>query len=297
MTKVRVNVNSGGQKNRSQGNHGYRRIQKQCFVIAPIGDEGSEVRNRSDQILTYIIEPVAQKCGYEPLRADSISKPGIITAQIIEHLIEDPLVIADLTGKNPNVLYELAIRHVIRKPAVQIIQTGESLPFDIAASRTIQVDHHDLHSVDTCKKELEQQIHNVEKDPNDIDNPVSITMDLQVLKSSQDPIAKSNTEIIGMLQLIVERLNVLGEVNTRFEIDDRTIGMLRDLDYLIKELNGDLILPEKNTVLSLKKTDRLLGLGEQIQKTVSMLGDHLRIPMVLWERTLIKGRRPRAKDE
>jgi len=50
------------------------------------------------------------------IRADKISEPGIITTQIIGHIVDAELVIADLTDKNPNVFYELAIRHAIRNP-------------------------------------------------------------------------------------------------------------------------------------------------------------------------------------
>jgi len=58
------------------------KAQNTCFVIAPIGEESSEIRRRSDQILTHIIEPVAKECGYEEvIRADRISAPGMITGQ------------------------------------------------------------------------------------------------------------------------------------------------------------------------------------------------------------------------
>ena len=94
---------------------------KICFIIAPIGAEDSEIRKRSDTVFKHIIEPVAQECGYKPIRADHISDPGIITDQIIEHIVKDPLGIVDLTGHNANVFYELAIRHATRKPSVQMI--------------------------------------------------------------------------------------------------------------------------------------------------------------------------------
>jgi hypothetical protein len=108
--------------------------KKTCFVIAPIGDRDDSVRTRSDQVFKYIIAPAATECGYEALRADQIPKPGIITSQVIQHLIDDPLVIADLTGPNANVFYELAVRHAFRKPVVQIVelqslrQSGNPLP-------------------------------------------------------------------------------------------------------------------------------------------------------------------------
>ncbi len=95
--------------------------RKVCFAVTPIGEEGSEIRRRSDQVLRYIIEPVMANLDYETVRADRISQPGMITNQVIEHLIDDDLVVADLTGSNPNVFYELAIRHATRKPIVTLI--------------------------------------------------------------------------------------------------------------------------------------------------------------------------------
>lgn len=50
--------------------------KRTCFVIGPIGDEGSETRRRSDQVLKYIIAEVVEEFGYEALRADQIADPG-----------------------------------------------------------------------------------------------------------------------------------------------------------------------------------------------------------------------------
>jgi hypothetical protein len=171
-----------------------------CFVIAPIGEEGSETRTRSDQVLNHVIAPAAAECGYKALRADKISEPGLITPQIIQHLVEDPLVVADLTGHNANVFYELAVRHAVRKPMVQIIQAGERIPFDVAGTRTIDVDHRDLDSVARCHQEMVRQIRTVEKDVSQVDTPISVAIDLQSLRRSENPLEKSNAEIISMLQ-------------------------------------------------------------------------------------------------
>jgi hypothetical protein len=141
-------------------------------------------------VLKHIIVPAARECGYETIRADSISEPGMITSQVIQHLLDDALVIADLTGRNPNVFYELAIRHAIRKPIVQIIQLGESIPFDVAQSRTIQVDHHDLDSSAHCLDELKKQIRSVEKNPSDVDTPISVAIDIKTLRQSGNPLEK-----------------------------------------------------------------------------------------------------------
>ena len=139
--------------------------EKICFVIAPIGEPESETRKRSDQILRHIIGPAAEERGYRAVRADELDKPGLITSQVIQHVVDDPLVIADLTGRNPNVFYELAIRHAIRKPIIQIISKGESIPFDVAGTRTIFVDHHDLDNVAAAKSSIIEQIKALESGP------------------------------------------------------------------------------------------------------------------------------------
>ena len=172
---------------------------KKCFVIAPIGETESDTRKRSDQVLKHIIKPAANECGYDPIRADQISEPGIITSQVIQHIVEDPLVIADLTGRNPNVFYELAIRHALKKALIQIIKNGEPIPFDVAPTRTIHVDHHDLDSVEEAKNEIIKQIKIVEKDVSEIDTPISVALDLQLLRQSENPEQRSLADLVDAI--------------------------------------------------------------------------------------------------
>jgi hypothetical protein len=109
---------------------------KSCFVIAPIGEANSSTRKQSDQVLRHVIRPAVEPT-YRAVRADEIAEPGMITSQIMQRVIEDDLVIADLTDLNPNVLYELAVRHAILKPFVQIMANGQTIPFDVSGIRTV----------------------------------------------------------------------------------------------------------------------------------------------------------------
>jgi hypothetical protein len=172
---------------------------KTAFVICPIGEPQSEIRKRSDQILKHVIGPAVAEQGYKVIRADQISEPGIITTQVINHIINDDLVVADLTGHNPNVFYELAIRHAIKKPVVQIIQKDEKIPFDVSTTRTIPLDYRDLDSVDETKRELIKQIKAVERDPSKVDSPVSMAVDLNVLEKSQNPQLKVMADLKAMM--------------------------------------------------------------------------------------------------
>lgn len=130
---------------------------KNCFVICPIGDKDSPTREWSDLIFEWIIKPVTEKIGYKTFRASDLAEPGIITSQIVQNLIDADLVIADLTFGNPNVFYELAIRHVTKKPCIHMIRSGDRIPFDIASNRTISLGT-DIRTGQLAKEELEKQI-------------------------------------------------------------------------------------------------------------------------------------------
>jgi hypothetical protein len=176
--------------------------QKRCFVIAPIGDKDSPVRKRSDQILRHVIAPVVDELGYDAIRADQMPQPGVITNQVIERIAEDELVIADLTGSNPNVFYELALRHAMAKPLIQIIERGEKIPFDVIGMRTIEVDHKDLDSVEDAKEEIRRQIDALETQSEPVETPVSFMVQLRALRESEDPRGRSLADLMeGMAEM------------------------------------------------------------------------------------------------
>ena len=171
---------------------------KTCFVVAPIGEDGTEIRMRSDDILEYVVGPALQGYGYgEPVRADQISEPGVINDQIIEHLLNDDLVIADLTGHNPNVFYELAVRHAAGKAVIQFIDIGETIPFDVAGVRTVRVDHRSPRSADESAKKVAEQIKAVES--SEAESPLSRTLDLLVLRSRDNPDEQRDAKILSEL--------------------------------------------------------------------------------------------------
>jgi hypothetical protein len=114
--------------------------KKSCFVISPIGTDGSPERKRADLVLKHIFRAALEPLGYEVVRADDISIPGSITLQVVERVLQSTLVIADLTDQNPNVFYELAVRHASGNPVIHVIQAGQKIPFDIADLRTIHMD-------------------------------------------------------------------------------------------------------------------------------------------------------------
>ncbi|EJQ68393.1 hypothetical protein IG7_03534 [Bacillus cereus HuA2-4] len=113
---------------------------KTCFIITPIGDDQSDIRRAADGVIDAVIVPALCDMGFDEENikvAHRMPSPGSINKQVISNILECDLAVANLTNLNPNVMYELAIRHAARKPVVQICQKGTRLPFDITEERTI----------------------------------------------------------------------------------------------------------------------------------------------------------------
>jgi hypothetical protein len=133
-----------------------------CFVVSPIGAEDSDVRKTADKVLKHVISK-ALSGRYKIQRADEIATPGLITAQVVERLLNAPLVVADLSDRNANVYYELAIRHAAQKPVIHIIAEGQDAPFDVKDMRLISYNLKDPDSIDRAQEGIRGQADAIEK--------------------------------------------------------------------------------------------------------------------------------------
>lgn len=151
---------------------------KICFFVTPIGEPGSEQRRHADFMLEYIIQPSVKEFGLTVIRADQMSKPGMIGKQIIEHILRSRLVVADLSFHNPNVFYELCLRHTTRLPTVQIKREVDSIPFDLNQYRTIPIETRDpytlLPKIQTYIAEVTNQVRRALANAESGDNPISL---------------------------------------------------------------------------------------------------------------------------
>ena len=182
---------------------------KTCFVVSGFGATPEE-QTRTQQVLHHLLRKVLTPLGYDVVRADEIDDEGLITHQIIDHLLEDDLVIADLTGRNPNVFYELAVRHAARRPVIHLIGKGESIPFDVANMRAISYALDDPDALEKAQQELERKVKAIEANPAASDNPISTARDVWLLRNSDQPEMRGLGEILNAVAGLRDEIRSLG---------------------------------------------------------------------------------------
>lgn len=157
---------------------------RRCFVVGPIGDPHAandtperEAYEHHLGIFEQVIAPACEKYGISAVRADGIAHAGDINEQICRHVVESDLVVADVSGGNPNVMYELGLRHITGKPTIHIGEAGQ-LPFDIASIRTIRYQRTRSHLAG-ARKEIESALEAGLRDGFELLTPARVLRGLQ----------------------------------------------------------------------------------------------------------------------
>lgn len=215
---------------------------KRCFVVMPIGEPGSATRRAAEGLLESAIRPAIEgELSYELVVPHHIPTPGSITRQVIEHLLNDELVVANLSGLNPNVMYELAVRHAARKPVVVLADQNTNLPFDVQDERAILYTD-DMHGVKEVVpaliKAAEAAV--VEKEP---DNPIYRAATMQVMRdvTSGDQMGFVIKELAGLRDAVRELAKdvAAGPRQSRYSRDRERYKGVGSVRVTIRAEEGD----------------------------------------------------------
>lgn len=104
--------------------------QLTCFVIMPFAEP-------FDEYYTEIIKPAAEDAKLIAKRADEVLGAGPFVEDIVNGISSAELVVAELTGRNPNVFYELGLSHGLGKPVIMLTQDEKDVPADLKAMKYI----------------------------------------------------------------------------------------------------------------------------------------------------------------
>ena len=129
-----------------------------CFVMMPFG-------SWSDRYYQEIYIPAIKEAGFEPIRADELFTTGSVVEQIWEQIQKAKLLLADLSGKNPNVFYELGLSHAGGKPVVFTAAELDDVPFDLRHLRVIIYDVREPDWANRLSKSITDYLRNASKEP------------------------------------------------------------------------------------------------------------------------------------
>lgn len=175
--------------------------RKTCFVVGPIGDDDSPERAHADWLFHDLIKPVISEfADYDVVRADVISTPGMIDGQIINHLVDCDLVIADMSFLNANAFYELGIRHAHSRATIHMIRRGDRIPFDLNQHRAIVFSRERWSDWDKARTALRSAVQETLAVGYEPENPVTIARGRAKLKEHATPEVRTLMTQIDALQ-------------------------------------------------------------------------------------------------
>ncbi|WP_201582861.1 tetratricopeptide repeat-containing protein [Psychrobacter immobilis] len=200
------------------------KAQKICFVVMGFGEKVDYVSGRTldlDATFDAIIKPACEELNYKCIRADEIHHSGVIDLKMYKMLLEADLVIADISTSNPNAIYEVGVRHALKRKATILMKEDQcKFYFDLDHVSTITYEHLEKdignREVIRVKQQLKDKINSIDYDSEEPDSPV-----YTFLPNLKSPIV-SDAEMSELIEEMEE------DDALYFELKERPSVSLRD---------------------------------------------------------------------
>lgn len=160
-----------------------------CFVVMPFGEKtdasGEEID--FDDIYRFFFKKVidGMDLGLECIRCDEIAEAGSIHETMFEHIYQADVVVVDITSANPNVFYELGVRHALaRSVTVLIRRKGTAIPFNIQGLQVVEYDQRRFASIERAKERIQEIIRNGLRTRRN-DSPIHTALPLNIIGPSK----------------------------------------------------------------------------------------------------------------
>ena len=161
-----------------------------CFVIMPFGEK-TDVNGRVldfdviyESLIREAIESPFMSASGGPriqcVRCDKIAEAGWVHRQMISHILDDDVAVVDLSTLNPNVFYELGVRHALRQSVTVLLRRkGTKTPFNLQGFKCIEYDPDDAEGLVTTRTQIAQYV------ANGLNGQVADSLVHEVLKERQ----------------------------------------------------------------------------------------------------------------
>jgi O-acetyl-ADP-ribose deacetylase (regulator of RNase III) len=234
-------------------------MNKNCFVIMPFGIKDDHEGNKVnfDKIYTNIIKEPIIEMGIDCLRCDEISKAGMIHKDMFNHIYSADIAIVDISVLNPNVFYEVGMRHSLKKSITILLKRKNTrIPFNINGMRLIEYDENDALSITNTKIAIKKFVDSGIRE-RQTDSPVHDAIANLVVSTKEEIITKSE---IFSYPICEGSSKIIG-------IRTGSIDKVKDVDIWVNSENTNMQMATFFSG-SLSGTIRYLGAKKDITQNV-----------------------------
>jgi len=203
---------------------------RSCFVILPRKENASSNEEYETIIEVYedYVKPIVEENGLDCISINELIKPGHIVTEIAEKLEKSFLVIVEMTGQDPNVFYELGVRHALSNRTILICQNESDIPVDLFNYRTLTY----RFTPSGAKKlgtKLQKIIEDILEAPDINDSP--ILKDLSGISKKE----------------IAEEDEIKKEL---LDLKNQNVKLILDIENLKEAINSIALIPQNNIDLN-----------------------------------------------
>lgn len=209
----------------------------------PIGDKekSPEKYQHFKDVYEHLIKPTVEDSAKSLsleiacYRADDIKRSGSIMKKVLQDLLDQTIVIADLSGQNPNVFYELGVRHTFFKRSILISDTPGDNPFDIHGYRTIPYKYPEC-DVNSFRDALREHIEDIIMNPSEPDNPVwDFNLKSELKNDAGEP------KSVAKIEIGYKKVNIKSERHD-YEFE---FGLTNKNNEAFKDIVAEIKFPEE----------------------------------------------------
>ena len=207
-----------------------------CFVLMPIADTTGYETGHFGRVYEHLLKPAIIDAGYLPVRADDTVKTDYIVVGIIQKIVESAMVVCDYSSRNPNVMYELGIRHAFNKPVVLIKDRKTEMIFDIQGLRYTEYD--ETLRIDAVNKDRMKIADAIKETSNASERDLNSIVKLAGIKTAEVPVGQTispdTTLILSAISALERRVETVEEIpDTQFIVSDNKVHFLDGSIYQI----------------------------------------------------------------
>ena len=225
--------------------------------MMPISDSPGYETGHFNRVYEHLFQPAIESAGFACERADDVAKTDYIVVGIVKKIIEADMVLCDLSGRNPNVLYELGLRHAYQKKVTLVKDKVSDKIFDVQGLRYTEYDS--SLRVDSVLKDITKISESLIKTSQVNGNDVNSIVQLAGITAAEPPEGKRVSSDTAML---LNAIDSLKEQIFPVAIDQMEGNFVRLGTQAIKVRDGQIRVGEDIYL----KNGKILGRLQSIHK-------------------------------